>query len=213
MEAMTRPTPRDVPSIGVDWACASRAKPGERETGDRAEVIPFPDGALIAAIDGLGHGEEAAAAARAACAALAMDPSDNAIALVRRCHLALAGSRGVAMSLASVDVRRGVFTWIGVGNVEGVVVQTGPEGQSVRSRMINRGGVVGSALPLLRAEVLGFSPGDLFVLATDGIDQRFADDLTRDLRRVEEIANGLLARFAKLNDDALVLVARAGGVR
>jgi len=49
------------------------------------------------------------------------------------------------------------------------------------------------------------------MFATDGIDQRFADDLGRDLRRVDEIANAVLSQFAKLTDDALVLVARARG--
>ena len=112
------------------------------------------------------------------------------------------------MSVACLDTRRGVLTWISVGNVEGIVVQSGSDGQAARSRLITRGGVVGSALPLLRAEVLGLVAGDLLVFATDGIDQSFGDDLRRDPRRVDEIANELLEQFGKKTDDSLVVVAR-----
>ena len=200
--------PLTFPAHGVECAIASRVKNGEKVTGDRAVAVPFADGVLIGAIDGLGHGEDAAIAAELAAATLEREPDENVIALVQRCHLALAGTRGAAMSLASLDMRRGVITWISVGNVEGIVVQSGSDGQYARSRLITRGGVVGSALPLLRAEVLGLVAGDLLVFATDGIDQSFGDELRRDPRRVDEIANGLLEHFGKKTDDSLVVVAR-----
>jgi negative regulator of sigma-B (phosphoserine phosphatase) len=161
-------------------------------------------------IDGLGHGEAAAEAADAARIVLARDPADTAMGHVKRCHNALVGTRGVAMSIATIDTRRGTLTWISVGNVEGLLVQTGPDAQVARSRLVTRGGVIGSALPQLRAEVIPLAPGDLLVFATDGIDQRFADEFPRDARPAGEIANGVLSEFAKPTDDALVLVARAG---
>src|SRR5437867_365164 len=48
----------------VHWAVATLALEGERESGDLHLVQPVTDGVLIAVVDGLGHGEEAAAAAR-----------------------------------------------------------------------------------------------------------------------------------------------------
>jgi serine phosphatase RsbU (regulator of sigma subunit) len=208
MEAVMHVQPLTFPAHNVEWAFASRAKNDDPVSGDRAVAVPFADGVLVAAIDGLGHGEDAAVAAELAATTLEGEPGENVIALVQRCHRALAGSRGAAMSIASLDTRRGVVTWISVGNVEGIVVQSGSDGHSVRARLTTRGGVVGSALPLLRAEVLGLVAGDLLVFATDGVDQSFGDDLKRDPRRVDEIAHGLLDQFGKKTDDALVVVAR-----
>lgn len=208
MATMMPVQPLAFPAHGIECAFASRIKHGERVTGDHAIAVPFADGVLVAAIDGLGHGEEAAAAAQLAASTLERAAGENVIALMQRCHAALAGTRGAAVSIASLDTRRGVITWISVGNVEGIVVQPGGDGQSTRSRLITRGGVVGSALPLLRAEVIAFAGDDLLVLATDGLDLSFGDKLGRDARRVDEIANGLLEQFGKRTDDALVAVAR-----
>ena len=47
----------------VDWSAASRARAGEKESGDRCVVKVQADGALLAVADGLGHGAEAALAA------------------------------------------------------------------------------------------------------------------------------------------------------
>ena len=41
-----------------------------------------------------------------------------------RCHDRLRATRGVVMSLASLDQERGILTWLGVGNVAGVVFRT-----------------------------------------------------------------------------------------
>jgi serine phosphatase RsbU (regulator of sigma subunit) len=208
METVMRAPPLTFPTHGVECAFASRVKQGERVSGDHAVAVPFADGVLVAAIDGLGHGEDAAAAAHLAAATLQREPGENLIALIQHCHRALTATRGAAMSLASLDTRRGVITWISVGNVEGIVVQSGSDGQYARARLITRGGVVGSALPILRAEVLGLVPGDLLVFATDGVDQSFGDELRRDPRRVDEIAGELLEQFGKKTDDSLVVVAR-----
>src|SRR5256885_9190382 len=54
----------------IEWGVASLALPGEAESGDRHLVKPVGTGVLVAVVDGLGHGAEAAAAAQAAVAAL-----------------------------------------------------------------------------------------------------------------------------------------------
>ncbi|MFZ3285209.1 MAG: hypothetical protein WA191_00020, partial [Telluria sp.] len=50
----------------LDYACAGRALPGQAVSGDACLVRPFPDGVLLAVIDGLGHGAGAAEASRTA---------------------------------------------------------------------------------------------------------------------------------------------------
>src|SRR5260370_23541123 len=94
--------PRDAP-LGIDWGVAARALPGESESGDRHLVQPIPNGVLLAAVDGLGHGAEAAAAARTAVDLLARYAHESLVSLVNRCHQGLLNTRGVVMSLAALN--------------------------------------------------------------------------------------------------------------
>jgi phosphoserine phosphatase RsbX len=194
-------------SSAVEWGVASRALPGQLASGDMSVVKPFSDGVLIAALDGLGHGEEAATAAAVAATTLEAYAAEPVMTLVQRCHEALRTMRGVAMSVASFNVSRGQVTWLGVGNVEGVLLRRGLARTEAEVPLLLRSGVVGFQLPVLDVEVLPLSAGDTLIFATDGIQSDFARGLGRNLppqRAAEEI----LARHGKTTDDALVLVAR-----
>ena len=57
-------------SSPIEWGVASRSLPGQPTSGDRSIVKAFYDGVLMAAVDGIGHGEEAATAAAVAAATL-----------------------------------------------------------------------------------------------------------------------------------------------
>ena len=105
----------------IAWGVAAAPFPNERESGDRYVVQPSGDGLLIAAVDGNGHGAEAAAAAKIAAATLEAHAPESPIALLLRCHEELKGTRGAVMTLAFVDLRDRTLTWLGVGNVEAVL--------------------------------------------------------------------------------------------
>ena len=194
----------------IEWGVATLTLPGERESGDLHLVKPVRAGVLVSVVDGLGHGAEAAAAARAAVAALSRHAQESVLPLLQRCHQALAGTRGAVVSVALFDRADGSMTWLGVGNVEGVLLYADAGGRRGRERLVTRGGIVGSELPPLRAEVLAVAPGDTLVLATDGIQSGFADDLAVDAPP-QQLADQILARSGKSTDDALVLVARYVG--
>ena len=179
---------------------------GQPESGDLGLVLPFPGGTLIGALDGLGHGDEAAAAARAAAGVLRAQPDAHVIWLVRQCHEALAETRGVVMSLASFSERYATLTWIGIGNVEGLLFRADAAANPRQETLLLRGGVVGFKLPPLGAAVLPVAPGDALVLATDGIRSDFANGLSLT-HPPQDVANQILARHAKKTDDALALVA------
>ena len=194
----------------IDWGVATLTLAGERESGDLHLVKPIGTGVLVSVVDGLGHGVDAAAAARAAVAALNRHAQESVLLLLQRCHEALAGTRGVVVSVALFDRTDGSMTWLGVGNVEGVLLYADGGGRQGRERLVTRGGIVGSELPPLRAEVLAVAPGDTLVLATDGVHSGFADDLTVDAPP-QQLADQILTRCGKRTDDALVLVARYVG--
>ena len=191
----------------IDWGVATLMLAGEQESGDLHLIKPVGTGVLVSVVDGLGHGAEAAAAARAAVAALNRHAQESVLPLLQRCHQALAGTRGVVVSVALFDRADGSMTWLGVGNVEGVLLYADSGRRRGRERLVTRGGIVGSELPPLRAEVLAVAPGDTLILATDGIRSGFADDLAID-GPPQQLADQILARSGKGTDDALVLVAR-----
>jgi hypothetical protein len=194
----------------IDWAVACRPLPGEARSGDTHVVEPFDDGVLVAAVDGLGHGDEAAEAAEAAAGVLTEHAGESPVSLVRRCHERLVGTRGVAMSVASFARGDGTMRWLGVGNVEASLFRRHPASSLTRESLVLRGGVVGYRLPFLQSSVVAVGRDDLLVLATDGIEG-FSFDALRATASPTGIAQDILARFARSTDDALVLVARYRG--
>jgi len=191
----------------VHWGVATLALQGQVESGDLHLVQAVKDGVLIAVLDGLGHGEEAAAAARLAVATLERHAEEPPLSLLQRCHVALKESRGVVMSLARFDAPRGTMTWLGVGNVEGVLHHADWSERSARASLITRGGIVGSEVPAVQAAVIPVNAGDVLVFATDGIGSGFLSDVSAR-EEPQRLADQILARHGKGTDDALVLVAK-----
>lgn len=182
----------------------------EAETGDRYFVKPSSNGMLVAVMDGLGHGSEAAAATRIAAAILAEYVDEPLITLVERCHQALKGTRGMAISLASFTPSTGTMAWLGVGNVEGALLYPGPGPGLVCKSLLLYAGIVGCNLPRLYAKTVPVKRGDILVVVTDGIRNMFSKEITWD-GNPQQIADRILDRHCKGNDDALVLVARYCG--
>ena len=191
----------------IEWGVAASALPGESQSGDQHVVCTFPDGALVAVLDGLGHGEQAAAAATKAARVLEHAAELPLIALVQRCHEELRDTRGVVMSVAAFTFSYGLMAWMGVGNVQGVLRHADSQAFKSEEMLLLRAGVVGIQLPPLAAAVLPVLPGDILILATDGVGGNFAQGPLKG-STLQEAAENILARFWKGNDDALVLVAK-----
>ncbi len=102
----------------VEYGVAKYVLPGQGESGDHHLVCCNQRGVLIAVIDGIGHGEEAANASKTAGALLKSLADEPIISLVERCHEKLRGTRGIVLSLAFIEPEHGMMTWLGVGNVQ-----------------------------------------------------------------------------------------------
>lgn len=201
---------RATPAPGViDWGVATASRSGQRRSGDHHVVVEAADGSvLIAALDGLGHGNEAADAAERAALVLEEHAEESVIALMRRCHRELVGTRGVVMTLAQISPSDETLTWLGVGNVEGVLLRK--RGEAPRESVLMRGGVVGYQLPPLSASIHALSRGDCIILATDGIRPEFSNGLSPE-EAPQHLADRVLSEFRREEDDALVLAARYRG--
>ena len=194
----------------IEVGTAARTIPGQSRSGDRYLVEPFPGGVLVGVVDGLGHGDEAAAAAEVAVETLRRHAGEPLVRLLRRCHADLVGTRGAVVSVASLRNPGPTMTWIGVGNAEGVLLRGDRRGEIGDQMLLLRGGFIGARLPVLQPVELLLSRGDVLLLATDGIRSDFA----RSVRRhdpPQRIAEGVLERSFKGTDDALVVVARVVG--
>ena len=193
----------------IEWGVATLALPGQAQSGDRHLVKPVGTGVLVAVVDGLGHGAEAASAAQSAVTALERHATESPAPLVERCHRALKGTRGAVMSVAVFAGPDRSMTWVGVGNVEGLLLSGdgAARPRAARASLVTRGGIVGSELPRLHPVVLPIAPGDTLIFATDGIREGFAEGLPPEATP-QQLADQILARHGKGTDDALVLVAR-----
>ena len=204
--------PASTAPAALDWSVAARTLPGQRVSGDLHLVKPLDHRILVGVIDGIGHGDAAAAAARAAADVLDRYAGEPAIPLVQRCHEALLQTRGVVLTLATLNTQENTMTWLGVGNVEGRLLRADPRASHPRESVLLRGGLVGFQLPALQASVIPVAAGDVLVLATDGIHPTFEEGIHRNAPP-RQIARAILSRHSKGNDDALVLVARYLGKR
>lgn len=196
----------------IEWAAKARPRPGETICGDRLIAVDVDGtGALIGVLDGLGHGVDAADAAKHGVEALRSARAEPLDVLVQRCHRALSGTRGAAMTLARIDFRFDKLSWVGIGNVAADLVAKHPGGLEVRSSARLTGGIVGYRIPeTLTPQEVPIRPGDLLVIASDGIVEDHLDDIDFSASSLA-IADKILRRHAKDNDDALVLAARHRG--
>src|SRR5213592_1243625 len=129
------------PGQVIEWGVATRAIPGQTISGDAHLVAPFACGALVAVVDGLGHGYEATAAARIAVEILRENAGQSVISLVQRCHKALMKTRGAVMTLASFNTLDRTMSWLSVGNVAGLLRRADTRATPAFQSTMLRGGV------------------------------------------------------------------------
>jgi negative regulator of sigma-B (phosphoserine phosphatase) len=200
------PASRSLP-LPIAWGVGSKALDAAAETGDLHVISPGVRTVLVAAIDGLGHGREAASAARAAASVLERHGDEPLIPLMQRCHEEVRRTRGVVLSMASFDLQTGMMTWLGVGNVEGVLFRSDGSPGRRRESLVLRAGVVGYRIPPLRTDEHHVGKGDLLILATDGVRTNFSASVPEN-PDIQDAADAMLARYGKPTDDALVVAVR-----
>ncbi|MEF3274668.1 MAG: SpoIIE family protein phosphatase [Chloroflexus sp.] len=186
----------------LSWGAALRPKLGQSVSGDAYVILPYQtDRLIVAVIDGLGGGDAAAEAARRAASVVESHPALDLTDLMRQADRALIGSRGAVMALLRIDASARTAEFVGVGNV-GIHVYS-----DLVIKPISKNGIVGYRLPQLLRLTYTYNSGDTFVLYSDGISSRFITESPPDLRQSpQQIADEILARFGKDNDDATVVV-------
>ena len=175
----------------------------ETECGDAWHVIATPERIAVMVVDGLGHGHGAAEVATLATTAypsLAGSPPDEALAGIDR---ALRGSRGAALSLVAIGETARELRFSGVGNVDGRVLHNGSA-----AHLMPQNGIVGHAMPTLRASTVAWPAGARLVMHSDGVSAKWRADAYPGLATAHpSLLAGVLYRdFGRERDDVTVLV-------
>lgn len=187
------------------FGSASRPYKGEYYNGDLIMVRPLSaTSSMIAVIDVAGHGKHAHDVARFLEDELSTALCADLVGLVTYLHQELLGKQHTAMIVGRLDHDEGVFSYIHVGDVHGKV-----EGGRRRT-LTGQLGRVGMTLPVLQMLSETLLDGDLLMLCTDGISERFdIGAITNALTQTpESLSRSIVDRFGKAHDDASCLVVR-----
>ena len=163
----------------IEWGVAQTALGGQPKSGDCHVVRSFPNGALVAVLDGIGHGEEASAAAKTA--------GRPGRPMLGQYHLLLSAVMKCSVGpWVVMSLRRSMgsgVTWTGVGNVEGLLcARTTPSHQEslalapgrrpdcrrCRLRLQSRWAIRSSSQPTASATALRWSSAILKFATTNG---------------------------------------------
>lgn len=188
----------------VEHAEVNRPHYLEHVSGD-ITVVDERDHLVFAAIvDVLGHGPEAHEVAVQARRFLAQHWGESVVELMTRLHDHLRGSRGAGAGLCLLDRRSGLLQYTGIGNT--VIRRFG----SSEVRLLSREGIIGGSRRTPREEQMSLSAGDVILLYTDGIKDRFElQDYPQLLHHgADTIARTVVQRFAKEHDDATCIALR-----
>ena len=171
---------------------------GERVSGDTTIVRPLEEGIFAAIVDVLGHGPEAHELAVVIDAYLDQYACADVAGLMGRLHQRLRGSRGAVAGLCVIDSASGLLTYVGTGNT--VLRRFGKSD----TRLVSLDGVLGQNMRTPRPQTLQLEDGDLVLLYTDGIKDRFTSEDYPGVFRCapEEVVRAIVERFGKGYDDA-----------
>jgi serine phosphatase RsbU (regulator of sigma subunit) len=176
---------------------------GESLCGDAYCVIEQDTFVLVAVVDGLGHGPEAHEAALKAIATIEKQPDRPVQVLLEACHMALRGTRGAVAAIARIDRVLRVLTYTGLGNIEARIV-----GADKVRRPVSVNGIVGYEARKYRVEEFPFLDGDMLIMHSDGISDRFAMTPAARFLEPQMLAMQLASAHGRPNDDQLLLLLR-----
>lgn len=191
------------PAEDVEVGAVCVPMSGEEVAGDGWLLRASGDCRTIMVIDGLGHGPNAARAARAATEAFAKHDALAPGALMQICHAALASTRGAAGAAARVDAAKRQGTFAGIGNIACRIESTGQ-----RRQLVSHSGTLGHVMRRVQEFQFEFPAGALLILHSDGLATHWtsADYPGLMARHAGLIAGVIYRDHERGRDDVTVVV-------
>jgi serine phosphatase RsbU (regulator of sigma subunit) len=193
------------PATPLTLGAICQPLPTEAVSGDAWSMIADADRARLLVADGLGHGPDAARAARAAIGVLETSPRLRPAELCRAIHETIGATRGAAVAALEIEFATRTVAFAGVGNVV-----AGIAGAERVARLVSHGGIVGHQAPRIQEFTAPWPRGSLLVVHSDGISTRWDLAGYPGVLQVDpSLVAGLLYRdHARGTDDVTVLVGR-----
>jgi anti-sigma regulatory factor (Ser/Thr protein kinase) len=201
----TRATP-----LCCEVAIMGKPFPGEAISGDDAVFFQSESEFLAAVSDGLGHGPEARQASTRAIEAVARNRRLDLHRLAITLNSELADTRGCAMSIVRFNKEDRVLESVCFGDVHSHLYRLREAHFFASIPFILGDGDLPQ--PRIRIETATAETGSVLVMFTDGLKSRTTLKGQLDILRqpAVAIAQYLVENHSRVDDDALVLVARFG---
>ncbi|HET8548283.1 MAG TPA: SpoIIE family protein phosphatase [Bryobacteraceae bacterium] len=190
---------------GLQIAGIRTARAGERICGDNWTWRSIGERDFIIVADGLGHGPLAASASADALNVFCSDAADQPALMLQDVHAALRSTRGAAVAIARVDLRRAEVVYAGLGNISGAIVTAG-----VVRHLVSYNGTAGHEARKIAEFTYPWSPDGALIVCSDGLTTQWSvRPYPGLLRRSPELIAGVLYRdYLRGRDDATVVVAK-----
>lgn len=194
-------------SSQFDVGVVRASKRGESECGDDWGFVSNDDGrTTLTVVDGLGHGQAAAEAARRAVEIAAEHSKEAAGMVVAQVHAGLRSTRGAAVAVAELNASGSSVRFAGLGNISASVASP-RESKS----FVSHSGIAGHEMRKIQEFAYDWPAGALLVMHSDGVSARW--DLNKypglASRHPSVVAGVIYRDFSRGRDDALVVVVRA----
>lgn len=195
--------------------------PREEICGDGWAVFASEEPLMLAVVDGLGHGPDAATASRAVLDVLRDRAERTPARLMELAHQRARPTRGAAVAFAVLQPREAAtpgplqlgasagtrnLQFAGVGNIAASILSNDQR----RQQLISHNGIVGHNLRKVQEVGARVRDGDLLVMHSDGLSANW--DLSAYpgliVRHPALIAAVLYRDFSRGTDDSTILVVR-----
>jgi len=183
-------------------ATAKRAYRNDTYCGDKCAWWENENKLTLCIADGLGHGPEAEAAARAAVEYVGFHISESIPSLFLGCDIALQLTRGAAVGLIVIDKINKTLTYAGIGNTRAFVVNNGID------RFLSNYGIVGGGFRKLTPETIPLPENYFVIMYTDGIEEifdfnKYSISLKQD---IQLLSQQILNDWGRDWDDAAIMI-------
>ncbi len=181
-------------------------KPGEEECGDGWHMIESNQYKRLIAMDGLGHGPEAAKAVHQAIKEFKATGRMTPEMTVQLIHKNIRGTRGAVGMVFHLDKINNSISYVGLGNISARIL-----GYEKAKSLMSYNGIIGHSKPnTLKSYVTEWQKNEILVVHSDGLKSRW------DLNHLPNIMNhdgsviaaALYKDFSRNTDDLLIIIAK-----
>jgi hypothetical protein len=179
-------------------------KSGEEFCGDGWKALKMNHQYKLFALDGLGHGPNAAKAADKAVQEFVNVKNLPPAETIKELHQKIKGTRGGVGMIFQFDILSNSFSFAGLGNISARVI-----GFEKNKNCISYNGIIGHSIPnTLHNNAFSWQANEILVIHSDGLKSRWDfNNLPKILDYDGSVvAAALYKEFSRKTDDLLIIV-------